>query len=152
MDVESGPCYTQSDIPDLDEAGESVIRCFQKLVDETEAIYVTLQGGVREESTPKLVEISNHSRIPTFSQAGSEEVKYGFLASCSQGGSTFAGRFNACTVAQIFNGAQPNDLVQRFESPAKIAINLKTAEIVGLYLRTHILAAADVFETIESPE
>ncbi len=146
------PCHTQSDIPNLDAAGQSVIECFERLVENVDAIYVTMQGGVRSESIPTLVETTNENRIPTFSQAGSEEVAYGFLASISQGNFEFVGKFNARTIAQIFNGAEPNQLVQRFEPPPKIAINLKTAELIHFDPPIILLGAADeIYNDIKVP-
>jgi ABC-type uncharacterized transport system substrate-binding protein len=146
------PCYTLSDIPDLDAAGNSVINCFEKLAAEVDAIYVTMQGGVRTESIPRLVETANEYRIPTFSQAGSEEVKYGFLASISQGNFRFVGEFNARTISKILNGAQARQLEQRFEPPPKIAINLKTAEIIDYNPPIILLGAADeIYNEITNP-
>ena len=145
-------CYTESDIADLKIAGESVRNCFDGFVkNNVDAIYVTVQGGVNSENIPRLVEIANKNRIPTFSQFGSNEVKSGFLLSISRsGGFRPAGRFFAATAAQIFNGAKPRQLNQVFEEAQKIAINLKTAEIIGFYLHADILAAADeIFREIE---
>jgi ABC-type uncharacterized transport system substrate-binding protein len=121
-------------------------------VDKVDAIYVTMQGGIRAESIPTLVRTTNENRIPTFSQAGSEEVAYGFLASISQGGFKFVGEFNARTIAQIFNGAQPYQLRQRFEPPPKIAINLKTAELIHFDPPIILLGAADeIYDDIRVP-
>ena len=62
------------------------------------------------------------------------------------------GTFLAATMAKIFNGAQPRQLSQVFEDAPNIAINLKTAERIGLYLYADVLAAADeIFREIESP-
>jgi len=145
-------CYTKSDISDTNVASESVIRCFDKLSKEVDAIYVTIQGGVNTESIPKLVEIANVNSIPTFSQLGSKEVEQGFLFSISRPGFKPAGLFLSATIAQILNGARPRQLTQVFEETPSIAINLKTAEIVGLYLYADILAAADtIYRDIKTP-
>ena len=145
-------CHTKSDISDIEIASESVIRCFDELSRKVDAIYVTIQGGVNTESIPKLVEIANRNRIPTFSQLGSKEVQQGFLFSISQPSFKPAGLFLSATIAQIFNGAKPRQLRQLFEESPSIAINLKTAEIVGLYLYADILAAADtIYRDIKNP-
>ena len=145
-------CHTKSDISDADIASQSVIRCFNKLSKEVDAIYVTIQGGVNSESIPELVEIANKNSIPTFSQLGSKEVQQGFLFSISRPGFKPAGLFLSATIAQILNGAQPRQLKQVFEETPSIAINLKTAEIVGLYLYADILAAADtIYRDIKNP-
>ena len=144
-------CHTQSDIQDVQLAEASVIACFEKLVQEVDAIYVTNQGGVTRHSVPKLVQLANAHHIPTFSMAGSEEVKYGILASLSQAGFRYVGEFHAATFAKVFNGARPNDLDQLFEEPPKIALNLKTAEIIGFNPPLLLLGAADeIFQDIKT--
>ena len=137
------PCYTQSDISEKAIAEASVISCFEQLAKNAEAIYVTNQGGVTYDSIPKLVEIANKHRIPTFSQSGAEEVKYGFLFSLSRAAFRYLGDFHALTIGKVFNGAKPGQLTQLFEEPPKVALNLKTAEIVGFNPPLLLLGAAD---------
>ena len=145
-------CYTKSDIPDISVAEKSVIDCFEELVGKVDGIYVTEQGGVTRGSIPKLVEIANRRNIPTFSQAGVEEVRFGVLTSLSQAGFRYVGEFHAETFAMVFNGAKPNQLEQLFEEPPKIAINLKTAELIGFDPPLVLLGAADeVFNEIAVP-
>lgn len=146
-------CFTKSDIADTAQAEESVIKCFDELAKKADAIYVTVQGGVSKRSIPTLVKIANEHRIPTFSQSGSEEVKNGFFVSISQAGFKYIGEFHAQTIAKVFNGAQPNQLDQLFQEPPKIAINLKTAELIGFDPPVVLLGAADeIFKEIEAPK
>jgi len=140
-------CFIPKGIEDKKEAEKSVIKCFKELCDKADAIYVTLHMGINKDSLPLLVQIANKKDIPTFSQAGSEEVKYGFLMSISQAEFKYVGQFYAETIAKIFNGAKPRQLSQFFEEPSKIAINLKTAENIGYDPPIDILSAADeIFE------
>jgi ABC-type uncharacterized transport system substrate-binding protein len=146
-------CHTKSDISDTREAEQSVIRCFEELAEKADAIYVTQQGGVTRRSIPTLVRIANRRRIPTFSQSGSEEVKFGFLASLSQAGFRYVGEFEARTLAKVLNGAKPNQVDQLFEEPPKIALNLKTAEIIRLDPPVLLIGAADeIFHDITEPQ
>jgi ABC-type uncharacterized transport system substrate-binding protein len=147
-------CFTQSDISDQKMINKSVINCFEKLVTQVDAIYVTVQGGVNAKTIPKLVQLTHENKIPTFSQLGSTEVKQGFLLSIARkGGFKSAGRYFAALFAQIFNGARPRELSQVFEEDQNFAINLKTAEIIGFYLYADIIAAADeIYRQIEVPE
>jgi ABC-type uncharacterized transport system substrate-binding protein len=146
-------CFTKSDIADANAAAASVKECFRKLAEQSDAIYVTEQGGVNNQSIPELVRIAEERRVPTFAQYGSEMVKYGFLVSTSTAGYKYVGEFHAETMAKIFNGALPNQLDQVFEEPPKIAINLKTAEIIGFNPPLVILGAADeIFREIKKPE
>ena len=147
------PCFTKSDISDTELAEKSVIECFEKLSQTCDAIYVTQQGGVNRRSIPALVEIANKNHIPTFSQSGSEEVKYGFLVSISQAGFRYIGEFHAQTIAKVLNGAKPNQLDQLFEEPPKIAINMKTAEVIGFDPPVVLLGATDeIFNEINQPQ
>jgi ABC-type uncharacterized transport system substrate-binding protein len=146
-------CYTKSDIPDISVAEKSVIDCFEQLVNKVDAIYITEQGGVTRESIPKLVNIAIRHSIPTFSQAGAEQVRFGVLTSLSQAGFRYVGDFHAKTFAMVFNGAKPNQLDQLFEEPPKIALNLKTAELIGFDPPLVLLGAADeVFDEIAVPK
>ena len=138
-------CHTKSDISDKKLAEKGVINCFGELVKRADAIYVTQQGGVNSRSVPLLVEIANQHKIPTFSQSGAGEVSYGVLASLSRAGYKYVGRFHAETIAKVFNGAQPNQLNQLYEEPPKIALNLKTAEIIGYDPPIVLLGATDEF-------
>ncbi len=150
-DFEIVRCHTKSDTSDQELAEEGVINCFNELVKEADAIYVTQQGGVNSNSIPTLVEIANKHKIPTFSQSGAREVKLGILASLSRAGYRFVGRFHAETIAKVFNGAMPNQLNQLFEEPPKIALNLKTAEIIGFDPPIVLLGATDeLFEDIKA--
>ena len=146
-------CYTLGDIADEKVSGESVAQCFEKLSTQVDAIYVTVQSGINDKSIPDLVKVANDHKIPTFSQFGSKEVRYGFLMSISRAGEFKPeGRFLAATAAQIFNGAKPRQLNQIFEEAPDIAINLKTAELIGFYLHADLLAAADeIYRDISKP-
>jgi len=69
-----------------------------------------------------------------------------------EGGFGPVGRFLAISMAKIFNGAKPRQINQVFEEGPTIAINLKTAEIIGLYLSADILAASDeIYREIANP-
>jgi len=145
-------CFVPADQPRNQEV-ESLKKCFDELGKSADAIYVTEQTGIDKTTIPELVKIANAHRIPTFSQHGSEDVRYGFLLSISQAGFKYVGEFHAQTIAKIFNGAKPRQIDQVFEDPPKIAINLKTAEIIGYDPPVDVLGAADeIFQNIEEPK
>ncbi len=153
MGFELVRCFTQGDHPDENIAVESVKQCFHELGQKADAIYVTVQPSIKPKHTPEFVEIANSYQIPTFSQPGSEEVKYGYLMSISVAGFKYLGEFQAEVMAKILNGAKPRDLNQLFEDPPKIAINLKTAEIIGYDPPVDVLGAADeIYQEIVTPE
>ncbi|WP_321418240.1 ABC transporter substrate binding protein [uncultured Desulfobacter sp.] len=136
-------CFTQSDIADQDAAGASVLKCMEKLCGEVDAVYVTQQGGVNSKTIPQIVDIANKNRIPTFSQSGSQEVQAGLFMSISNSGFKYVGQFHASLIAKVFNGAKPGQLDQVFEGPPKVAINLKTAQLIGFDPPMVLLGATD---------
>jgi len=143
-------CHTQSDIADKAQAEASVVRCFKQLAGKADAIYVTVQGGVSTRSMPELVKLALEADMPTFSQNGSDEVRQGLLMSISLAGYKYVGQFYSRTIARILNGAKARSLDQVFEDPPKIAINLKTAELIQFDPPVDMLLAADeIFEQIE---
>ena len=72
--------------------------------------------------------------------------------SISKASFKYVGQFYAETLAKILNGAKPRQLDQIFEGPPKIAINLKTAEVIGYDPPVDVLGAADeIYQEIEAP-
>ena len=140
-------CFAEGDIPDPHVADLNFINCFEKLVKTADAIYVTAHSGVNTRTISKLVEIAIEHEIPTFSQPGSDEVKYGLLLSLSRKSFRQVGLFEAAVIAKIFNNAKPRELPQVFEPSSTLAINLKTSELIGfsINLPIEVLAAADEF-------
>jgi len=55
--------------------------------------------------------------------------------------------FVAAFIAKVFNNAKPRELPQVFEGSRTLAINLKTAELIGFSINfpIEVLAAADEF-------
>ena len=145
-------CHYPKSVSDVEIAEKSAIECFQELSTTADAIYVTMHMGVNDNTLPAIVKATTEANTPTFSQAGSDEVKYGLLMSISQAEFRYVGEFYAETIAKIFNGAKPGELNQIFEDPPKIAINLKTAENIGYDPPVDVLGAADeIYTDIKSP-
>lgn len=146
-------CFAEAAVPQKRIAENNMINCWKELKGRVDAIYVTKHLGVQLRSIPKLVNIANSARIPTFSQTGSEEVKYGFLLSIATSSLDPLGRFHAEVLGKVFNGAKPRQLAQYFESPQRIAINLATAESIGYEPPVDVLSAADeVYLETQTPE
>ena len=132
-----------------EEAQSSVLKCHEELAPKVDAVYITVHRGVSLQKMDKLLASFMRYKIPTFSQLGTEEVKHGVLLSIARAGFKYVARFHAETIARIFNGAKPRDLEQLFEDPPRIAINLKTAQIIGYDPGVDILGSSDeVFESI----
>jgi hypothetical protein len=72
--------------------------------------------------------------------------------SISNSGFKYVGQYHASLIAKVFNGAKPRDLDQVFEGPPKVAINLKTAELISFDPPMVLLGAADeIFSEIKNP-
>lgn len=145
-------CHLSSNL-NIEEEEEEVKKCFARLSKTSGAVYVTATKGINKKTVPELVKIMNAAKIPTFSQSGSEEVKSGFLLSIAVADYKYVGRFYAGSIAKILNGAKPRQLDQVFEDPPKIAINLKTAELIGYDPSVDVLGTADeIYQDIAKPE
>ncbi|MFH2047724.1 MAG: ABC transporter substrate binding protein [Pseudomonadota bacterium] len=137
-----------SDVSSKD-AYNAVLKCNSELAPKIDAYYITVHRGVTLNNMDKLLAPFMQYKIPTFSQRGTEEVKHGALLSIARAGFKYVARFHAETIAKIFNGAKPRNLEQLFEDPPRIAINLKTAQIIGYDPGVDILGSSDeVFEDI----
>lgn len=146
-------CFAKAGVTRKRIAENNMIDCWKQLKGKVDAIYVTKHLGVQLRSIPELIMIANSARIPTFSQTGSEEVKYGFLLSIATASMDPLGRFHAEALGKVFNGAKPRQVGQFFESPQRIAINLETAEAIGYEPPVDVISAADeVYLEIQTPE
>ena len=130
------------------EATANVLHCYQELEGRVDAVYVTVSRGLTPAAAAQLGQILRAAKIPSFSMLGSEEVRAGLLMSLAQADYSYVGRFHAETMARIFNGARPRQLTQVWVDPAKIALNLETARLIGFEPTVDMLLAADeVYET-----
>lgn len=143
------PCTTMLDVHS-GEAFRNLQTCLDELAPKVDAMYLTENNGMQLDKFPELLAPLFANDVPTFSMAGSDEVRHGVLLSIAQAGFKYVGDFHAKTIAKILNGATPRLLTQVFEAPPKIAINLKTAERIGFDPPVDILMAADeIYENIE---
>ncbi|PLX78686.1 MAG: ABC transporter substrate-binding protein [Desulfuromonas sp.] len=149
LDIQLVPC--QADFNDLsqEQAEENIARCYKELAGKVDAVYIARHPGVSLKNFPNILGPLNKNKIPTFSQGLSDTVKHGVLLSISLADFSFIGDFYAKTIAKIFNGAKPRQLKQVFTNPPKIAINMKTAKIIGYNPPVDIVGAADeIFQEI----
>jgi ABC-type uncharacterized transport system substrate-binding protein len=134
------------------EAENNVVNCYKELADKVQAVYIVRHPGVNLGSMARIMAPLLEKKIPTFSQAFSDEVRHGVLLSISLADFSYIGDFYAMTIAKILNGAKPRHLTQIFLNPPKIAINLKTAQLIGYDPSVDIVGAADeIFTEIAAP-
>jgi ABC-type uncharacterized transport system substrate-binding protein len=135
------------------QAEEAASACYEQVAKQADAVYVTVHRGVTARSLPRIVAALTAAKVPSFSMLGSVEVRKGILMSIAQADFSYVGHFHAETIARVFNGAKPGQLAQRWEDPAKIALNIRTAQQIGFNPPVDVLLAADeIYETIEAAE
>lgn len=136
---------------ELKAAEDAYLKCVREISPRIDAMYVSAHRAVGT----KIVEIAtifNQAKIPTFSQLGSDQVKYGLLMSIAQSSRRYEGRTVARKMAQIFHGAKPRELNQVVDEPNRIAINMKAAALIGYEPATDVLDLVDeVYKKIEIP-
>jgi ABC-type uncharacterized transport system substrate-binding protein len=143
-DFEIVRCHAVGDIADTAQAEQNLMKCFDRLVSATDAIYVTSHGGITDATLSQIASMARDHRVPTFSQHGADEAEDGLMLSMSIDSFRHIGLFHARCIAQIFNGAKPRSLPMVFEEEPKLAINLFTARAVGYIPPFHLLAGADL--------
>jgi len=136
-------CHSPFSNVSEEDARSAVMTCHREIAPDVDAFYITSHRGVTLEDLPKLLIPFYTHKVPTFSQAGSHEVKAGVLMSLAKSGNRYAGRFYAENIAKIFRGVKPRSLRQVFKDPSIIAINLETAQNIGYDPPIAILGAAD---------
>jgi len=130
-----------------------VIKCIDKLAQKVDAVYIIPCQGISLKNIQQIIAPLIKRKIPTFSHIGSQWVKHGVLFSVARSGYRYIGHFYAVTIAKILNGAKPRALTQIFEDPPKLAINLKTSEIISYNPSVAVLGAADeIFTDIQVVE
>ncbi len=135
-------CHYVSDTPDLQVRFQTLMACHKNLARTIDAMFITT-GGVPLDRFPEVLAPFFEEKIPTYSQSGSEEVRRGCLMSMAQADFRPVGRFYARSIARILNGVMPRRLPQVFSEPLKLALNLKTAALIGWQPPFEVLELAD---------
>lgn len=136
-------CHAPFSNVSKEDAFQAVLQCHRELAPKIDAFYMTVHRGVDRHGMSELLAPFFEYKVPTFSQSGSQEVQDGVLLSIARAGFKYIAAFHAQTIAKIFNGAKPRDLDQVFQDPSRIAINTKTAEIIGYDPPPEIINMAD---------
>ncbi|HET8597387.1 MAG TPA: ABC transporter substrate binding protein [Castellaniella sp.] len=141
-------CTTGASGIDTAEATRNLFDCYRKLGSQVDAMYVTVHRGITPDTVGEVASILREAKVPSFAMLGSAQVRAGLLMSLAQADYSYVGLFHAEVIARIFNGARPRQLSQIWVDPAKIALNLDTARIIGFDPPVDILLAADeVYES-----
>jgi ABC-type uncharacterized transport system substrate-binding protein len=132
------------------EKGASVIRtmsdCCAELAERgVDAVWFGYSNDLLYESIPDMVAPLVKAGVPTFSRDRAA-VAGGILMSVSSSHLRDEGDFSAGLLAEILRGKRPRDLTQRFASVLNVAVNLRTAGLIGWDIPLEILAAVDEFD------
>ena len=115
---------------------------FQAAAKASATAVILLPAPVMSRNAPHLAELALQSRLPTLFSSGDAVEAGGLL---SYGPSLIAiYRRAAYYVDRILNGAKPADLPGELPTKFELAINLKTAKVLGLTVPPTLLAIADV--------
>lgn len=135
-------CEVFDTTADEQQSDESCLDCYNKLVKESDAVYLTALTCV-DRQIKTLVDIFRKARIPSFSMTGSKFVQEGIMLSISNdSGYAELGKYNAMKFGSILNGTKPVKLSQKLADPLDIAVNLETVRQVGFNMPASILKIA----------
>ena len=109
-----------------------------------DADYLTYTTAISEQQKRRALELLINAEIPTFSQALVEDVQYGALLSFVDSGEA-EGQFAGNLLRMVHAGYLPRTLPQHFQSPRLLAINLRTAAMMGWDPSLEVLLSVDVF-------
>jgi hypothetical protein len=149
LGVELLRCTNEFDIDDVNLASERLLACHEQLVSAgAEAVYLTYNLGMLPEKIPELIAPMAKAHIPTFAQAGSNEVARGALMSIARSNLQDEGRFIAEAFSAIVDGAKPRSLQQCFSGITSLSLNLRMAALIGWNPPLEILVAVDeIYQT-----
>lgn len=125
-------------------AAANLIACHERLVKEgADAVYMTVNNGMQVDRMGTILRPLLEARLPTFSQNGVDEVRHGVLLSISQANFRGQGAFAAKAIANMIKGESPRSQKQAYEEPLSLAVNLRTAMLIGWNPSLAVLAAVD---------
>lgn len=122
------------------------IESMKRLASEVDAVYITSSTAFGLRNAKEYIDPILKNNILSFAQEGMAKVKYGALMGTDYDYSSL-GRFHAEIAARIFNGQKPRELSMVFEEPAKLSLNLKTAELIGFKPTEELLSLTNKFFT-----
>lgn len=141
---ELATCVAKLYYDDPAPAVANLIACHERLAEGgADAVYLTVNNGMQAEAMDDILRPLLEKRLPTFSQNGVEEVKLGALLSISQANFSGQGTFAARAVANILKGEPPRSQSQIYEEPLSLAVNLRTAMLIGWNPSLAVLSAVD---------
>jgi len=115
------------------------------LCEQAVPLFITYNSVKQSEAMGDILRPLLEARLPTFSQNGVNEVKSGVLLGMSQSDFRVEGKFAAEAIANIIKGATPRSQQKAYEEPLSLAVNLRTALLIGWNPPLAVLSAVDEF-------
>jgi ABC-type uncharacterized transport system substrate-binding protein len=136
-------CFLSNDL-DCGLDNSEFIKCCESLATKVDALYIKSQPGFNASTLPTLLDICNSHNVATFSPVSEAHVKSGLLMSTiGRGAYKRAGWGVTQQIVKILSD-RPVELLSRDAGDdIDIAINIHTANQIGVYLPAHVIAAAD---------
>ncbi len=137
----------EGEIPVLNNSFNNIdlrIQCHEELAPQVDAMYLTFGVGNQRVRYIELLQPFIDYRVPTFSQAGPQDVEHGALLSMAAIDFTSMGAFEANVIKEIIDGKKPREISQIYIGRSSIAVNLRMAMEIGWDLSFELLAAVDV--------
>lgn len=136
-------CFLSPTVNCRDENAEFV-KCCESLAPNVDAIYIKPQRGFNDVTVPELVSICKQNKVATFCSANEAFVKAGLLMSTiGHGMYRRAGWMVTQQLVKILNARPAEALSRDVNDNVDLAINIRTANQIGVYLPAHVIAAAD---------
>lgn len=137
------PCPAELETPDPDYNTANLITCLEKLGRHSQAVFLTLNQGMRPEKMEEIMVPIIAAGLPSFSQLGPSEVRAGVLMSLAEDDFSASGRWVAEVLRRILEGARPRDLSQIYQGPLTMSLNLDSARAIGWEPDFELLATVD---------
>jgi ABC-type uncharacterized transport system substrate-binding protein len=137
------PCQTRLEINDQEVSFRNLLNCLTLLSEKSDAIYLTVNNGMRSDRMEEILAPIMKARIPSFSQSGSNETELGALMSLGQDNYNDSGLFEARVIEAIIEGKKPRAVSQVYEAPLTLALNLKMTLAIGWNPPFEVLIAMD---------
>ncbi|MDR1578574.1 MAG: ABC transporter substrate-binding protein [Deltaproteobacteria bacterium] len=136
-------CVSDLESPDFDKNFQNLLKCLNRLTVESEAIYLTVNNGMREDRFGQILAPIVAAKKPSFSQKGPDETRQGVLLSLAEDDFIGSGRFEANVIQKILNGQSPGSIDQIYVAPLTMALNFQMAKNIGWNPPFEFLASVD---------
>lgn len=125
------------------------LEALKRLAPKVDAVYLTIQAGLTDESIGDIMKVINEHKLPTFSMEQRDYVQRGVLMSISAYEDKSVGQFGTDIIVKLLKGEKAREQNMIFNITPSIAVNLKEAEKIGFDIPVDILGSADeVFNDI----